>query len=672
MKYLIIDDNQSFLKNLCDKLELNSEIVSFENINNVIKNSSECIFLINAELTIESSYKRTDYKGMDILKEIRIKNKKLQPIILCGFSELSMILQNHPEHLIITAQANKYLQFPFSEATLSNALSALKSIESVNKLKELYRAFIRADFDIKEIGHSFANEFGLELMFRAHQGITGRKLSLNIQNHEKLKGLIAKSDFLYSYFKNPELKDTIIQLRREVSAAIQSEKKKILCIDDQGNDGWFAFYKSLLNDDETNYFVSLKPIEGEDIDKAIDETIIKVLESVNKDKPELVLLDLRLFGDKEKHKKIQEISGFKVLQKIKDRFPYIPVIITSATNKSDNLSELLRAKAHGLWSKPRIEQGDIDIYQKYYDLLSIIKNALTFHKYDEEKIPIKSDYLINSINSENHVDNYLNSYDLIVTDTNCWMMGLKYGIEIDDVAILFKNLVLASKVAKQGSFLIIDDIKRELSDHLHKIPTNQNTKDHLVINSIMASYGIMLMNKIITENKIWVYDNHLTNYRIGDKFKFRYEETNSSIVEQCYELGINQPIYSRDYYIITDDYERRSLKQKLNKRRKVHADAAFINILYHLLTLPNDNRKPNILFISEDTDCRDNIYYLLNHKLKFINELDKKTKTKNSIEKVVSGTFTGLVNDNQNFSITLIDPFDFSRKIESMIVPNTP
>lgn len=672
MKYLIIDDNESFLKILCDKLKLDSEMVSFENINNVIKNSFECVFLINAELTIESSYNRIDYKGIEILKEIRIKHKKLQPIILCGFSELSFILQNHPEHLIITAQGNKYLQFPFSGETLSSALSALKSIESVNKLKDLYRSFIRADFDIKEIDHSFANEFGLELMFRAHQGITGRRLSLNIQNHEKLKGLVAKSDFLYSYYKNPELKDAIIQLREKVSAAIHSENKKILCIDDQGNDGWFAFYKSLLNDDETNFFISFKPFEGEDIDKAIDKTIIKALESVKIHTPELILLDLRLYGDKEKHKKIQDISGFKVLQKIKEDFPYIPVIITSATNKSDNLSELLRAKAHGLWSKPRIEQGDIDIYKKYCDLLSIIKNALTFYNFDEEKIPIKADFLISNINYENQVESFLNSYDLIVTDTNCWMMGLKYGIKVDDVAILYKNLVLASKVTQQGNFLIIDDIKRELADHLHKIETQSTTQEEIDKKSIMASYGIMLMNKIITENRMWVYDNHLTDYRIGEKFKFRYKEIRNLISESCIELGNQNPIYTRDYYIIEDEAKRTSSMKKLTKRSKVHADPAFINILYHFMTLPNSKRKKNILFISEDTDCRDNIYYLLNHKLKFINEINKKTKTKNSIEKVVSGTFSGLVNVNQNFSITLIDPFDFSKKIESMIAPNTP
>lgn len=680
MKYIIIDDDSSFLKLLCEKSKSDFEHIVIEDefsktiikLNNYLKQSSQAVILINIESSIKGSKKRTEYKGVEFLKELRIQQKILTPIILFGFSELQHFLQNHPEHIIVTAPGNKYLQLPFSLTLIDRISSHLKGIESVNKLKELYKSFVNADFNIKDIDHSFANEFGLELMFRAHQGISGEKLELKFGKLQKLKGLIAKSEFLYTYHKDQNLKDSIIHLRNEIIQIFKSENRKILCIDDQGLDGWFDLYSHLICDDKKRFILPVKPFVNNNISYAIKQTIQNTLNIIGANCPDLVLLDLRLYGDKEKQKKIQDISGYMLLAEIKNKFPYLPVIITSATNKSDNLNSLLKANAHGLWSKPRIEQGDIDIYKKYFDLLLIIKDALTFYKFDEEKIPIKADYLMSNnlpINAE--VINYLNSYDLIITDTNCWMMGLRPNIGVDEVAKLYKNIYLTSKLIKNDNFLIIDDIKRELSDHLHKITNNPELRTQLDKNAIMADYGIKLMNKIITNNRIWVYDNHLTNYRIGDNFKFRYIECENIIIEFCYEANSKVELYKRNYYVIEDSIKRNSLLKQLSKRKKVHADDAFINILYHLLTVNNESRKKNILFISDDIDCRDNIYFLLNNKLKFTSEEGKTLKMKNGVEKTVSGVFRGANNLNEAFSFTLIDPFAFSTKIETLIA-NTP
>lgn len=668
MKYLIIDDENGVLQKLCKTFNYGFQIVNEKTIENEIKDCINSVFLINAELSGGLNSQRIDFKGIEILKEIRIKHKLLCPILLCGFLELSNILENHPEHLIITAPGNKYLQFPFSKSTFENVSKGLKTFDTFKELKEVYRSFIKTDFDIRDIDHSFANEFGLELMIRAHNEISESKLQLEILNNEKLKGLIAKSDFLYSYSRNENLKPKIVSLRNKLIEFIKTQKKRILFIDDQGENAWYDFYKNLL-------VVNNNQLCFCNIDNSsFCET--PFIKEIKEFMPDIVLLDLRLKGDQEKHSKIDKISGYQVLQTIKNKFPFLPVIITSATNKSDNLSALLKAKAFGLWSKPRIEQGDIDIYEKYYDLLFIINDALSFYKYNEEKVPIKADYLINNIGNVNsNVKEYLNNYDLIVTDTNCWMMGLNNQKTIDEVARLYKNIYITATTVSRDDFLIIDDVKRELQEHLHKIieTEDKETQNQLNKNAIMAAYGISLMHKIIFKQTIWIYDQHLTNLKIGNRFSFKYYDENNVIYEKCFEFNSSSrsynEIYKREYRKIAEGYIENNLNN-LNKRRKVFADLSFRNILFHKLTLDStynkyENKKTKILFISDDIECKDNLYYLINKKC-ILTDHKLEKWNKKGIEKVNNGTFKGSVDDTC-FTITLIDPFEFSNNIEILL-----
>lgn len=675
MIYIVVDNTEKFTKLLLNHKKSDYTFISSnekelnELANEIIKKTGDKIIFINAEL----KNNRADYNGIELLKKLRIIHKELSPIVLYGFSALNQILQNHPNHLILTSKGNKYIQLPTEVDNFIALIDRIKPLSSIDELIENYKIAVKADFDITEIDHSFANEYGLELMFRAHQGVVNKKLSISNGKYQELKEQMSKSDFLYSYTKNQMFKSECQNLRTRVVNHINITSKRIVCIDDQGNDGWFHFFKSLLSDNDamTNFF-PITPQNDEDINKAIKKSSEIFINQISAIQPDLVLLDLRLYGDREKNKKIEDISGYIILKTIKDQFPALPIIVTSATNKSDNLTALLKADAFGLWSKPRIEQGNIDIYEKYLDLLSLINNALTFYRYEEEKIPIKADYLINNIETLGIAGKeYLGSYDLIITDTNCWMMGLRTHTSVEEVAKLYKNIVLTGKIAENSTFLIIDDIKRELSDHLHKITNDSAQIAQLEKNAIMADYGIKLLNKIIIEKRIWVYDSHLTNYRIGDKFKFKYSTQGNLIIESCYDVINNNQLYSREYYIIDSEYEIKLLLKRLNKRKKVHADVAFINILYHFITLNNETRRRNILFISDDTDCRDNVYFLLNNKLNFTTEEDKKMKIKYGVNKVVSGVFKGSINGNEDFSLTIMDPFTFSSKIESLIT-NTP
>lgn len=659
--HVLTEDKEGKKKNLYD--------VAVD-IKEKIPKSESCIIFIHQYLACadEGFEWLQRNAGIALIKFLRMMEVRSHIVLITPFSGNEIELVKHsPENLIVTSKGISFAKYlhELRDKTISD-LNALTTIDNTAEKKNLLPYF-RAEIDfINEIDHSFANEYGIELMFRAHQGITGKKLSVAKEIQQRLLGLIAKADFLYQYEKSNTFKTEGINLREKL-LNIPDENKKIVCIDDQGNAGWFNFYDNLLYKKESDLFTPVPFKKNSSTDNDIKDTIIVI----RKKCPDLVLLDLRLYGDSERLKKIEDISGYKVLQEIKKTFPALPVIITSATNKSDNLSALLKANAFGLWTKPRIEQGNIDIYEKYYNLLSIIHDALTFYKYEEEKIPIKADYLISTIaDASDKVKNYLNQYDLIITDTNCWMMGLDSKKTIDKVAELYKNLVLTSKTVDKSNFLVIDDMKRELADHLHKILTQHTSIDQLNINSIMANYGFSLLNKIIKEQSIYVFDRHLIDYKVGSKFNFQYSIDGDKIIETCYELYNKKPIYIRDYGIVRNETIRNNLYNKLRKRMKVHADDSFINIIYFLLTTNEDRlSKRNIIFISEDIDCRDKIYYLIKEKLNLIDDSNELpiTKDKNNIKKVRSGKLIGKDN-NKDISLTLIDPFDFSEKIESSLM----
>ncbi len=693
MKHVIVQDQNGFVNRLKKYLPGDIEIIPLEslvdslanNIRRKVGQDQNKVIIINAEMQTGGNCKRSNYDGIKLLKALRIQRKLLNPILIYGFSDLASILQKHPQHLILTAVGVKYLQLPISPTEVNVAVEKLQPI-SAKELKDGYKAAAMADFEILDISHSFSNEYGLELMYRAHEGVTGHKLSLPQESIERLKPLMSKSDFLYRYSADQNIKDECKPLRKMVAKVLSAMGgKKIACLDDQGEGGWFVFYSHLLYYEISSpSFAGITPSKDPKQEPDLNTTIENTIQIITRQQPDIFLLDLRLFGEKEKGYQIEDISGYKVLQKIKEKFPELPVIITSATNKSDNLTALLKAGAFGLWSKPRIEQGDIDIYEKYHNLLRIVHDALIYFRHPEEKIPIKADYLISGIEEPaDSVKQFLSKYDAIITDTNCWMMGPHDDKKIEDIAQLYKNLVLTSRIVGKEVFFVVIDVIRELSDHLYKL-ADVDSIERKVKNSIMANYGMRKLNKIIIDQQIWVYDRHITNAEEANVLSFEYEEDGIRIKEYCSKIVdlLNKRVLdSRDYALIDNYDDRKKTLRKLRARRNVDGDPAFLNLIYYMLTrkkpkLPNKKHKDyyrrNILFLSEDSVCKDNIHHWIKNTLGFQKSEEVNTKTKNGIEKIIGGIFSGYDYGADPFILTIMDPFDFSKKLNNLQNSNTP
>jgi len=151
-------------------------------------------------------------------------------------------------------------------------------------------------------------------------------------------------------------------------------KGKIMLIDDEIEKGWKSIFSRICHNQE---FI---PIGDNFKGMETPEEIVKyTMEKVKNEFPDVVILDLRLSdNDFSDNLSPTDLTGYKILEKIKEFNKGIQVIVISATSKIWNLLELQKIGADGFIMK---ESPDLSIDSLF------TKNAL-------ENIYTKSDFLL--------------------------------------------------------------------------------------------------------------------------------------------------------------------------------------------------------------------------------------------------------------------------------------
>jgi CheY-like chemotaxis protein len=153
---------------------------------------------------------------------------------------------------------------------------------------------------------------------------------------------------------------------------------RILYIDDESDKGWNELFCSLFWDGEINKvenYESLGPeFNGLEMDSIIALSVEKAKDF------DLVILDFRLTHDDFYEKDPKKITGFKILQKIKEFNKGIQVIIFSASNKIWNLQALQEAGSDGFIIKESPENS-VDPEFTTQSILNIIKSIENGLKY---------------------------------------------------------------------------------------------------------------------------------------------------------------------------------------------------------------------------------------------------------------------------------------------------
>ncbi len=612
MKVLYLDTTENKIISSLPGITFQQVNADFEAFCNNLVCSEEDIILINAEMIKGDTARYSEFSGVLLLKWLRIYKRLTNKIIIFGLIPLKSIIESHPEHIILMAAGTSYLQFPFTKEELNLTLGATRPIEK-EKLVELYCPFVKADFNIEQIRHSFANEFGLYLMQMIHNYIAGKEMYLKVNSAYGTLDF-KKASFLYS----PSISSTNYEQARATRADLQNtigqQDSKILYIDDQATLGWDYLLCDMIFGSETNSgFVVLS--NGNQFGEG------NVFRTINREKPGCVLLDLRLKGDIEKDLPIEEISGYKLLLKIKDKFPSLPVIIVSATNKADNLRALTKARAEGLWTKPRVEfiHNSSYLVDSYLNLLRLVYEALTKYKTPLEKTIFKLNFQVLHSKPINFADDFFSKSQFIF-DTNYFICSNKDYNGYYNRLYYFILLCETIKQAKKKNRIIISqDILLELFIHSGKrLP--QDAKQEALDVKFSSKYALDLIFRISNSGSNVIETNFDREFWLKSAtVSYNISKGGSG---KRFELT-KKRIEFVDFFDSRDDAEDN--KNKLIEKDKMdilHADDT-LKLLANYYFVKKESREiNNNYFISDDLTCNYNVYNYIkksNTKITFTN-----------------------------------------------------
>jgi CheY-like chemotaxis protein len=129
-------------------------------------------------------------------------------------------------------------------------------------------------------------------------------------------------------------------------------KPRIIHVDDNATRGWseifqLMVYGELQASDHFRVFHETE-LEIADLYEAIKSGITAI-------DPHLVMLDLRLKSEQGTHRDAAKLSGAVILEKIREDFPGLPVMMTTASNKTWSYQALLDLGADAYWIKEGID-----------------------------------------------------------------------------------------------------------------------------------------------------------------------------------------------------------------------------------------------------------------------------------------------------------------------------
>lgn len=286
----------------------------------------------------------SDYNGLRFALHIRNTDtpNRLKNIFLYSFVDVSFILTNKYFDVLKTRNVSliNYTKKAFKKALISSATPL-----EIQELKsEIEKVKLEPPKNYED-SHSIANEWAI---YRWASALKAKDDEIEVINNKIQHQLYFK--YLQTIYP---VKD--IHPISESSLKIKySGNPQILYIDDEADKGWYEIFCTLLVD---NNDLDLHYLDGELKNLTREEIIEKSLETIETKNIDIVLLDFRLHPDDFNSTSISEVTGLKILKRIKEINPGIQVIIFSATKKVWNLQALQKAGADGFIVKESPENS---------------------------------------------------------------------------------------------------------------------------------------------------------------------------------------------------------------------------------------------------------------------------------------------------------------------------
>ncbi len=338
--------------------------------------------------------------GVELLKHIRLtrslENTRNIPIVLYSLTSKDRLLWSNSENEINAMIVSKGC-YIFNIFELNKAISKVfecynesdgnnvnsywyligdQLIEPIHNLNTI-KHYVKLDTNTAN-RHAVANLWGPHRLLRGYRLAVGgsddndiRKLNNN--NEKEL--LVKKLMFLmenHKKAKGEQSDKTLVHIKgcKELAESLE----KVLYVDDEADDGEWADTLCTVLFHGYQFTKKCCSVKGRNVfcDRNNKERLVyytrfdKAEEEVGKvGEYSLVLLDLRGKGEDVDVHKSEELSGVKLLKKIKcpgNGDPSIPIIIFTASNKQWNYDHVLAMGADGYWVKESPEFGANDNY----------------------------------------------------------------------------------------------------------------------------------------------------------------------------------------------------------------------------------------------------------------------------------------------------------------------
>jgi len=414
------------------------------------------------------------------------------PIILYGFRSFESLVRSEKEHpRLLVSPGVRYLHLPASWDRVEKIFNQAKGnrLDGEDLKTELMdSAFAGSALARMEsvLAHNIGNFLGPEkLLYGSHLAgmIDGDEFEYILEEEIRKSQRDALGDteeyFLYRLSQIDYKRQEITKKRKPII------RGKILYIDDHAHLGWASSVASALwgkcerkrgpHTDMANVdnFVDdlgklrLSVINRGGLSSEEDDFLEQALQLAGNDRTlrlfDLVLLDLRLRwkeDEKIENKAITELSGIKVLWKIRETNAAIPVVVLTASRKARNMEKVLNLGADGYFIKevPHPCEKEDEIKDYYHRFVQVVKETMSKSYLAEawnliQKLERRSirDFLQRGIDYRNIVDDlkvdwkndvifYLNKAIALLKRRNTQFEKERLGLDLVKEAIINLSL----------------------------------------------------------------------------------------------------------------------------------------------------------------------------------------------------------------------------------------
>lgn len=363
-------------------------------------------------LMISADFK--DVNVLQLLLEIRMlrdSDLALMKVVICCMPSLFNYLKANASNVFF-ASPNTFVLDILDLKDIPDRLIRIMEedgrLMSEEKQKEVVRYMTNVPiFDKNQSRHKLASQYGASLLFGFAERVEKASRKYKYYGFEEVVKRAKKIDNYGERYLDNYLRQCLFAYRKQVQNQAFNQKKfskiasliqnihqnvkgsKIGLIDDETskivsnksiNFGWLHAFQKLLFEDKEAFLEDVVGKCGMDYLHLVDndKTINEITKRIKEEDYACLLLDVKLTKPTEDEKpSVEDELGTKLLKSIREKFPTLPIIMITSSNKPWRHRTLIDYGAEAVWVKEGVDEqrsaelSDTNIIR----LLMLIQNA---------------------------------------------------------------------------------------------------------------------------------------------------------------------------------------------------------------------------------------------------------------------------------------------------------